>query len=154
MTDVWPSLIAVLVAFWSWASFRRLPESPRADEDRRTRSLLAWLPAGLGQSPYLSASLTAVRQPLCHASWSVLFAPLGLAGDLLGARVAAEDGRRGHDRVSTCALYHALCQKGLPRGPARGLFVWDRIGVGAALRAVPPAVLLRGWAGWILLAWA
>jgi hypothetical protein len=154
MTDIWPSLISALVTLWSWVSLGRLPASPCADEDRRTRSVCSWHPAVSGQSPYLSASLTAVGRRLRHASGSVLSARLGRAGESLGACVPAEDGRRGHDRVSIHALSHALFQKSLPKGPAWGLFVWDLEGVGAALRAFPPGLLLPGMAWRILSAWA
>ncbi len=142
MTDVWPSMISALVTLWSWVSFGRLPASPRADQDRRTRLVRTWHPAVSGPRPYLSASLTAVGPPLCHAPWSALLARVGLAGESLGARLAPGDGLPDHDRVSIEALRHALFHKGLPEGPAWGLFVWDLEGVGAALRAFPPGVLL------------
>jgi hypothetical protein len=60
MTVVWPSIITALVTFWLWVSFRRLAASPRADRDRRTRSLHLRHSAATGQISYLSSKLTAV----------------------------------------------------------------------------------------------
>ncbi len=154
MMDVWPSLISALAICWSSVPFRRLPVAPRADQDRKTRSLCTWHPAEPCQRLYRSARSTAIGPLIRHAPGSALLARQGRAGESPWARLPTLPGRRGHDRESTLALAHALFRKGLLTEPDWGLFVWDLEGVGAALRAIEPVVPLSGITWRALPAWA
>jgi hypothetical protein len=152
MTDIWPSWVSALLTFW--VSFRWLPALSAASCDRRTRSLHPGPAAHPGQSSYLSASLTAVGPPLRHAQWSAQSVWLELAGESPAAGAPTDDGRCGHDWVSTRARFHALFRKGLPKGPAWGRFVENLEGVATSLRAFPPGVFPLGKDKRILPAWA
>ena len=149
MMDVWPLMFAALVTLVVvrvvWETTRIVPR------ETGSQALVTFAAVRGGDGPnFLSVrEVDSGESAVGKKGWSSFFARLGRTGASLEARV----GRPSHNRVSICASSHALFRKGLPKGPAWGLFVWDLVGVGADLMPIRLALSLPGTAGRMLSAW-